>query len=117
VTLGIAKIVEAFFWRKVIEGNSDCVPECIDGSGCHFGQCAFELGEDLFDRIEVRAVSWQEAHCCTRGFYNFPNADAFMGSQFVYQHNFSGRLSRMSALFSEDWATKSNGSESDVRRI
>jgi hypothetical protein len=38
----------------VIEGNSDCAPECIDGSACYFAQCVFELGEDLLDGIEIR---------------------------------------------------------------
>ena len=90
----IAKIVETFFWRKVIEGDSDCVPECIDGSVCHFAQCVFELGEDLLDWIEVRAVGWQEANCYPRGFDGFPNAGTFMGTEIVHQHDFTGRQGR-----------------------
>src|ERR1700682_5950542 len=46
---------------------------------CHFAQCVFELGEDLLDGIEVRAVGWQEAHGHTRGLDGFPNAGAFVG--------------------------------------
>ena len=33
-----SRFVEAFLWRKIIEGNSDGVPEFIDGSACHFAQ-------------------------------------------------------------------------------
>ena len=95
---GIAKIVEALFWRKVIEGDSDCFPESIDGSACHLAQCVFELGEDLLDGIEVRAVGWQEAHCCARGFDGFPNTGAFMGNEIVHQHDFAGRQGRYKHL-------------------
>jgi hypothetical protein len=27
--------------KVIANGNSDCVPECIDGSACHFAQCVF----------------------------------------------------------------------------
>src|SRR6202035_2524932 len=68
------------------------------GSACHFAQCVFELGEDLLDGIEVRAVGWQEAHGRTRGFDGFPNAGAFMGTEIVLQHDFAGRQGRYEHL-------------------
>jgi hypothetical protein len=47
--------------REAIDGAADTVPKGIDGSVSHFSQRVFELGENLFDRIEVRAVGRRKA--------------------------------------------------------
>lgn len=45
---GVAKIIEAFFCRKVVEGDSDGFPEGTDGSAAYLAQCVFQLGVGLF---------------------------------------------------------------------
>ena len=45
-------------------------PKGIDGSVSHFSLRVFELGENLFDRIEVRAVGRQKALRRPGGFAN-----------------------------------------------
>ena len=49
----IDEVVSAFGWREFIEGVSNCPPEVIDGSGADLAENGFELGEDLFDGIEI----------------------------------------------------------------
>jgi hypothetical protein len=81
-------------WRKVIESNSDAIPQSIDGSAGHFAQCVFELGKDLFDGIEVRTVGWQKALRRPGGLDGFSNAGAFVGTEVVHHHDFAWRQSR-----------------------
>ncbi len=83
-------MVAALFWGKVIEGNSDGVPECIDGSAGHFAQCVFELGENLFYRVEVRAVGWQKAARRPGGLDSLANACDFMETEIVHHHDVAG---------------------------
>ena len=50
--------------REFIERVSDCPPEVIDGSCADIAENGFELGEDLFDEIEIGAVGRRVERGC-----------------------------------------------------
>lgn len=52
--------------REAVEEFADASPDGFDGSLGGFAQARFQLGEDLFDRIEVGAVGRQEDQVCAR---------------------------------------------------
>lgn len=56
----VDKIVFAFGWAESIEQASDAFPSCCMGSFGGLSHQVFELGEDLFDGVQVWAVGWQE---------------------------------------------------------
>jgi len=60
----------------------------------HFAQPVFELGEDLFDGIEVRTVGGQQALRRPAGFDGFSNAGEFMATEIIHHHDFARRQGR-----------------------
>lgn len=56
---------------EVVEELSDPTPRCFDGSLIGFAQQAFELGEHLFDGVQVWRVGRQEEQPETRRFKDF----------------------------------------------
>ena len=48
-----SEIVCVFIGWDGCDGLSDCVGDGVEGSGRGFSDEAFELGEDLLDRVEV----------------------------------------------------------------
>ena len=45
--------VGAFLWWEAIEELADCGPEGVNGASGGASEEFLELGEDLFDRIEI----------------------------------------------------------------
>ena len=56
---GVLEEVGAFVGFKLVEGVGDGPPEVVDGSGGGLSQEGLELGEGLFDWIEVGGIGWQ----------------------------------------------------------
>ena len=46
--------------RECLEDFADCGADCFDGSSSGLAQQVLELGEDLFDRVQVGRVLRQE---------------------------------------------------------
>src|SRR5665213_1723619 len=44
----------------------------------------FELGEGIFDRIELGTIGWQIAEFCTAGLNSLPDAHDLVGGQIVH---------------------------------
>ena len=63
----------AFCRLEEIADVPDLLPEGIDGPDGFCAEISFKLGEGHFDRIEVRAVGWQEQDPCT------PGSDGLLG--------------------------------------
>jgi len=55
----ICEVVRTFVRTDFGESVGDCGEERVECSGGGFSQQGFELGEELFDRVEVRAVRRQ----------------------------------------------------------
>lgn len=43
---------------------ANCGADRVDGSGGSFAEQVLEFGEDLFDRVQIRRVFWQEEEFC-----------------------------------------------------
>ncbi len=56
----VGEISGAFGWREFIEQLADAFPSGFGRALCGFAQEVFELGEDLFDRVQVWRVWRQE---------------------------------------------------------
>ena len=54
----------------------------------------FQLGENLFYRIEVRAVGWQKVPRRPGGVDGFANSRDFMGAEIVHHNDFARRQGR-----------------------
>ena len=66
---------------------TDGVPQGLDGAGGGFAQQRLELGEGLFDGIEVGAVRRQITQDGTGGFNSFTHAGDFVGGEIVQHDN------------------------------
>ncbi len=80
----IDEVVCAFGRREFIESVSDCPPEVIDGPGADLAENGFELGEDLFDGIEVRAVGRPVEWGCANRLDGLAYAGDFVGGEVVH---------------------------------
>lgn len=79
----MAEVVGTFGSGEGHEGSSDGLDERVDGSGCGFSQDGFELGDGLFDRIEVRAVRGQIPHAGTNCFDGLADPGDFVAGEIV----------------------------------
>ena len=52
----VREIVGALLWRERVEEGPDGVPESISGPSRSLPEERFELGKDLLDGVQVRAV-------------------------------------------------------------
>ncbi len=86
-------------WREGIEEGPDALRCCFDGSLCGFSEQVFQLGEDLFDRIEVRAVGRQEQQARTSGPDRVPDGGLLVAGQVVEDDNVAGRERGAELLF------------------
>jgi hypothetical protein len=62
---------------------ADACPGALDGSfGC-FSQQMFELGEDLFDRVEIGAIGRQEEQPCAGSPDRGTNGSALVAAEII----------------------------------
>jgi hypothetical protein len=80
-----------------VEGISDSGPKGIKGSNGGLADQRFQLGEQLFNRIEVGRVARQVEHACPDGFDGVANP--WRG---VQEHDLAGMQSRGQELLNID---------------
>ena len=83
----VCEVVCAFVRTDFGEGVGDCCDESFDGSGSGLSQQGFELGEELFDRVEVGAVGRQVAQLSADGLDGFADARDLVAGQVVHHHD------------------------------
>lgn len=54
IVSGSGEVVGAFGRREGVDGGADGARQVVDGAGGCFSQGGLELGEGVFDRVEVR---------------------------------------------------------------
>ncbi len=62
---GVWEVVAAFVWGEAIERGCDGLAGCFDRAGGGVSKKMFELGEDLFDGIEIGTVRGQKKKPCS----------------------------------------------------
>ena len=84
---GVSEIFGAFGWREKVEDFSHPFPGLLDGSGLCPSDMAFELGEELFDWIEIRAVRRQEEQVSAGLADGASRRLTFMATEIVEDHD------------------------------
>ena len=84
---GVSEVVGAFGWREKVEDFSHSFPGLLDGSGLCPSDMTFELGEELFDRIEIRAVRRQEEQVSASLADGASRRLTFVATEIVEDHN------------------------------
>jgi hypothetical protein len=69
-----------------LSGAADAPPAILDGALVGLSQQGPRLGEDLFDRVQVRAVRWQEHQMCPGFSDGLPDDLALVNSEVVEHH-------------------------------
>lgn len=114
-------MVGAFARVEFVETFADGPPEAVDGSLGGFSQ-GFELGEQLLDRIEVRAV-WrkvEEARAC--GFDQCSHLPPLVAGEVVYDDDVAGLEFRQSLIAACSMRCRSHNlvnrsSETSLRKV
>src|SRR5262245_34752091 len=99
--LSIARVCEesfAFVFGYCFEKQSDSFPKLFDGSCLHFAQERFQLRKELFDGIEVRAVSGQVRNVCAASLDCFFDPINQVSANVVHEYNIAPLQSRSEHL-------------------
>ena len=75
------KVSAAFVWLEVIEEFAGTLPRGVNGSFSGFSHQMLELGEYLFDRVQVWAVRWQKHEPGPRGADRGSHCRLFMAAE------------------------------------
>ena len=78
------------FW-EVIEQVSDAPPRCFMGSLGGFAHEMFELGKDLLNGVQVRAVWWQKQEPGTNTPDGAANGGSFVTGEIIHDHHIARR--------------------------
>ena len=91
---GVNEVVGALGWREEVEELADLSPGGFDVTGLGLSDEMFELGEHLFDGIEVGAVGRQEDEVGAFGSYDGASGVAFVAAEVVQDDDIARRESR-----------------------
>ena len=91
---GVDEVVGALGWREEVEELAEPSPGGFDVTGLSLSDEVFELGEHLFDRIEVGAVGRQEDEVSAFGSDDGASGLAFMAAEVVQDDDIARREDR-----------------------
>jgi len=91
-----------FLWGELAQGARDLVPQLCSSARCGLAQGRFELGEDLFDWVEIGAIGRQIEQICALGFDGLSDARDLVGGQIVHDDDISGLESGGEELLGPD---------------
>ena len=74
----------------MLEKVANSTPDAVDGAFFRLSEQDFELCEDLFDRIEVGTIGWQEDEPGARGTDGPSDSVALVGAKIVHDDNVAG---------------------------
>src|SRR5215211_3334372 len=83
----------------MIEQGTDLAPPTIGGARLGFAQQGLELGEDLFDRVEIGRIAGQEEQLGAGGADQTADGLALMAAEIVHDHAVAAAQSRHQELF------------------
>lgn len=86
-------------WREVVEQVADTPPSGLLGSFSGLAQEVFELGKDLFDRVEVGAVGRQEQEPRSSGPDGCPDGGLLVAGEVVEDDDVARPQRRAELLF------------------
>ena len=74
----------------MLRGSAYCRADGFDGEGGSLAQQVLELGEDLFDRVQVRGVFGQEEKLGTGRANELAYGFALVTAEIVHDHDVAG---------------------------
>lgn len=92
------EIVAALVGCEGVEQGADAAPCCFVGSLGRLSHEVLELGEDLFDRVQVWRIWWQEQEPGADGPDGAADGGLLVAGQVVHDDDVAGRQGRDEAL-------------------
>ena len=89
-TSGFCEVICALLWSEFVEDGTNGAPEGLAESGSRFADPVLEPGEDLFYRVQVRAVGRQEQKVGASRADRLSHGLALVVAEIVHQHHIAG---------------------------
>ena len=83
---GVCEVVGAFLGGEGVEQLADRSDDSFDGARCGVARQVLELGEDLFDRVQIGRILGQEEQLGACRSDGAANGLAFMAAEIVHDH-------------------------------
>ena len=95
----MGKVMATFLRSEAIEQGPDPSPRRLDRAFGRLAQEGFELGEDLFNRVEIGRIGRQEAEGGPGPFNGQPHSWAFVAAEIVQDDDVASSQGREETLF------------------
>jgi len=114
----IFEIVGAFLGCEGIKKLADCCANRVDGSRGSLSEQVLELGKELFDRVQVGGVFWQEEQLGVDRTDELTNGFALVAAEVVHDlaPKFYPILSSLRPLDLPGWAVVATGAGAPIER-
>lgn len=89
----------AFARRALLERRSDGLPETVDGTCSGLAQNRLDLGEELFDRVEIWAVGRELGNSRPAGFDRFADTWNLVNADIIHDDDITARQRGREHLF------------------
>ena len=90
----VFEVVGAFLRSEGAEKLTDCGADGFDGPRCDLAQQVLELGEYLFDGVQVGRVFWQEEQLGGGCADELAHGSALVAAEIVHDHDVAGLQGR-----------------------
>lgn len=95
----MGEVVATFGGAEAVEQGADPLPGRLDAAFGRVTEQSFELGEDLFNRIEIRGVGRQETQGGPHPRKGCPHGRTLVAAQVVHNDDIARGKRRQQTLF------------------
>ena len=95
----MADEVLAFLGGYAACDGPEGLPKCLDAAQSHLPQQSLQLGEDLFDGVEIGTIGGQEQQGRAGGLDGLAHGGLLVGSQIIHHDDVAGSQRRHQNLF------------------
>ena len=95
----MGEVVATFGGAEAVQQRPDPLPRRLHGPFGRVTEQGFELGEDLFNRVEIRGVRRQEAQGGPHPLKGRPHGRTLVAAQIVHNDDIAGGEGRQQTLF------------------
>ena len=95
----MGEVVAAFLRFEAVQQGADPPPGRFNGAFGRVAEQSFELGEDLFNRVEVGGVGWQEAQRGPHPLNGGPHGGTLVAAQIIHNDDIARRERWQQTLF------------------
>ena len=95
----MGEVVAAFGWAEAVQQRPDPPPGRFNGPFGRVTEQSFELGEDLFNGVEIRGVGGQEAERGSHPLKGRPHGRTLVAAQIVHNDDIARGERRQQTLF------------------